>query len=326
MVAGGGGALGSAVLEALLAGRRFAHVKVLATRALTVAMNGLEPIVVENFDELIASAAAPLADTAVIVFDRERHANGRELAFVRPQPHELPALAGWLHARGVKRLVVVLPHTPVGLPDALKRGLANLDEHATAALGFEHLVFVRSAQKPGSARAEQWLQRLADGVLAQMQMMVASSNQPVRASKVAQFVCELAAQLAASDAGTRVAPPELVWQASQLRERRTAGSGLARAPRAAAPHGATSADVMGSASCGDGADAIRKIAANTATATPIATRPLFVNGRKGYNRRMSILLERPDRCGGLRRQHRAGKRSEFEACVKSASRRSGGRS
>ena len=219
MVAGGGGALGSAVLEALLAGRRFAHVKVLATRALTVAMNGLETVVVEGFDDDAGEpVGVPFADIAVIVFDRERHANGRELAFVRPQPHELPALARWLHAQGVKRLVVVLPHTPAGLPDALKRGLANLDEHAAAALGFEHLVFVRSAQKPGSARAEQWLQRLADGVLAQLQMMVASTNQPVRATKVAQFVCELAAQLPASDAGTRVAPPELVWQAAQMRD------------------------------------------------------------------------------------------------------------
>lgn len=218
LVAGAGGALGSAVLEALLAGRRFAHVEVLATRALTVAMNGLEPVVVDGFDDLAAPVGVSRADTAVIVFDRERHANGRELAFLRPQPHELPALARWLLARGVKRLVVVLPHTPAGLPEALKRGLANLDELATAALGFEHLVFVRSAQKQGHARAERWLQRLADGVLAQMQMMVASTNQPVRASKVAHFVCELAAQLPASPAGTRVASPELLWQAAQSRD------------------------------------------------------------------------------------------------------------
>lgn len=218
LVAGGGGALGSAVLESLLAGRRFAHVKVLATRALKTAMHGLEPVVVESFDDAPGPAATPLAGVAVIVFDRERHANGRELAFVRPQPQELPMLARWLHARGAQRLIVVLPHSPAALPDALKLGLANLDEQATAAIGFEHLVFVRSAQKPGSARAALWLQRLADGVLAQMQMMVANSNQPVRAAKVAQFVGELAARLGASDPGTRVAPPELVWQAAQMRD------------------------------------------------------------------------------------------------------------
>ena len=133
----------------------------------------------------------------------ERHANGRELAFVRPRPHDLPMLARWLHTRGTRRLVVVLPHSPASLPDALKRGLANLDEHAVAALGFEQLVFVRSAQKPGSARAAQWLQRLADGVLAQLQLMVAAPDQPVRAAKVARFVLELAAQLPASEPGTR---------------------------------------------------------------------------------------------------------------------------
>jgi hypothetical protein len=226
LVAGGGGALGSAVLESMVASRRFAHVKVLATRALTAAVHGLEPVVVERFDDDIDDHALPLgsvssiASIAVIVFDRERHANGRELAFVRPQPAQLPRLAAWLHARGVAHLIVVLPHTPAGLPEALKRGLASLDEHAAAALGFTHLVFVRSAQKPGTARAAQWLQRLADGVLAQMHLMVSASNQPVRAAKVARFVVELAARLPQSAPGTRVAPPELVWQASQMADPR----------------------------------------------------------------------------------------------------------
>lgn len=219
LVAGGGGTLGSAVLEALLASRRFAHVKVLATRALTTAMHGLEPVVVDDVPDTAALAVtAPIADAALIVFDRERHANGRELAFLRPQPHELPALARWLHERGVRQLIVVLPHAPAALPDALKLGLANLDEQAAAALGFEHLVFVRSAQAPSSARATQWLQRFADGVLAQLRMMVATSNQPVRAAKVAQFAVELAAQLPVSASGTRVAPPELVCQAAQMRD------------------------------------------------------------------------------------------------------------
>ncbi len=220
LVAGAGGALGSAVLEAMLAGRHFAPVRVLATRALGSAMRGLEPVVVDDdgFDTLPAPDEPPIADTALIVFDRERHANGRELAFLRPAPDALAPLAGWLRQRGVRALVVVLPHTPAALPAALKAGLANLDEHAVSALGFEQLVFVRSAQPPSSARAAQWLQRLADGLLAQMRMMVASTNQPVRASKVARFVAELAAQLRDSAPGTRVAPPELVWQAAQLRD------------------------------------------------------------------------------------------------------------
>jgi len=218
LVAGGGGALGSAVLEALLGGRRFAHVKVLATRALGTAMQGLEPVVVNDFGAAPALAGAPIADTAVIVFDRERHANGRELAFLRPAPDEIATLAAWLRRHGVRALLVVMPHAPAALPEALKAGLANLDEHAVAAMDFEQLVFVRSAQAPSNARATPWLQRLADGLLAQLRIMVASTNQPVRASKVAQFVAELAVQLDRHPPGTRVAPPELVWQAAQLRD------------------------------------------------------------------------------------------------------------
>jgi hypothetical protein len=213
---GGGGALGSAVLEALLGTRRFARVKVLVSRALTTAMPGLEPVVVDRFDAPPGPATPPIADTALLVFDRERRANGRELAFVRPQPRDLPGAARWLHARGVRHLIVLLPHAPATLPDALKRGLANLNEQAVAALGFEHLVFVRPAQDAARSVAGSWPQRVADGVLAQLRLMVAASNQPVRAPKVARFVLELAVALPASAPGTRVAAPELVWQAAQL--------------------------------------------------------------------------------------------------------------
>ena len=224
VVVGGGGVLGSAVLERLLGQRRFAHVKVLATRGLTAAMHGLEAVHVESFaedddrDSDGATVLPALAEVGIVVFDRERHANGRELAFARPQPDQLVPLAAWLQRRGVRHLLIVLPHAPASLPEALKRGLANLDEQAVSALGFTHLVFVRSAQAPGSERATQWLQRLADGVLAQMRFMVAASNQPVRPLKVAQFIAELAQQLPASTPGTRVAPPELVWQAAQLHD------------------------------------------------------------------------------------------------------------
>ncbi len=218
LLAGGGGALGSAVLEALLGARHHAHVRVLVTRALGTAMAGLEPMLIDDFAAAPAGAAdaVPIADTALIVFDRERHANGRELAFLKPAPDTLGALASWLHARCVRRLIVVMPHAPAQLPDALKVGLANLDEHTVAALGFEHLVFVRPAQPPSNEGAAQWLQRLADGVLAQMRIMIATTQQPVRAAKVAQFVVELANRLGASPPGTRIAPPELVWQAAQM--------------------------------------------------------------------------------------------------------------
>lgn len=218
LVIGGGGTLGSAVLERLLAGRRFAHVRVLVTQGFHAAMHGLEPLVVAP-SAIDTLPAVPLAaDIALVVFDRTRRANGREDAFVKPQPAALPALARWLFAGGVRQLAVVLPHSMASLPQALKAGLASLDEHAVAALGFEHVVFVRSAQLPADDRADQWLQRVADGVIAQLRFMVPQAEQPVRVQKVAAFVAELVARLPASTPGTRVAPPELVWLTAQTRD------------------------------------------------------------------------------------------------------------
>ena len=219
LVAGAGGPLGSAVLEHVLASQRFAGVRVLVTQALQTSVKGLETLVVAPFDDERAAGMAPvlcaLADTALVVFDIKRHANGREEAFLRPEPRSLARLAGWLRAGGVRDLIVVMPHNAASLPQALKAGLADLDEHAVVALGFDRVVFVRSARAPNGVRSKLWLQRVADGVLAQLRMMTPQPDQPVRSNKVAQFVSELALQLPGSAPGTRVAAPELVWQAAQ---------------------------------------------------------------------------------------------------------------
>lgn len=212
IVAGAGGALGSAVLERLLADAGIADVAAVVDRPLAPSMRRLRGV---PFATLLAGAAA--ADTAVVVFDRERGRHGREDVFHRPVPQALPALAAALQRSGVRRLVVVLPHAPATLPQALKLGLASLGEQAVAALGFEHLVFVRSAQRPGGGRdrAVPWLQRVADGVLAQLHWMVPLREQAVRADKVAAFVAALLRALPAAAPGTRIVPPEVVWQAAQ---------------------------------------------------------------------------------------------------------------
>jgi hypothetical protein len=212
LVAGGAGALGAAVLEELLASRRFAQVAVLVTQPLNVALRGLATV---PHEALHGPAADVPEDLAIVVFDRERHANGREDAFLRPGPAALPALASRLHARGVRDLVVVMPHAPATLPDALKRGLASLDEHAVAALGFEHLLIVRSAHAPPRVRASSAPQRVADWVLSQLHLMIPQREKPVRAAKVAQLVVRLAVQLPHVAGGTRVVPPEVVWEAAQ---------------------------------------------------------------------------------------------------------------
>src|SRR5438034_11270343 len=102
LVGGAGGALGSAVLEQVLASRRFGMVRVLVTQALRVSLPGLQTAVVAPG----SPPQADLADIALVVFDAKRHANGREEAFLRPEPRDLPMLAQWLHASGVRDLIV----------------------------------------------------------------------------------------------------------------------------------------------------------------------------------------------------------------------------
>jgi len=216
LVAGGAGALGSAVLEHLLASGAFAQVAVLVEQPLNVALRRLVAVPLRSLDEALTRGEAE--DTAIVVFDRERHANGREQAFARPRPEALPALAAQLHRRGVRRLVVVVPHAAASLPQALRQGLANLDEHAVASLGFEHLVFIRSAQASQAQREEGAMQRLAHWVLAQLQLMIPQRDKPVRPAKIAQFAAQLAAQLPQAPHGTRVVPPEVVWEAAQARD------------------------------------------------------------------------------------------------------------
>ena len=94
-------------------------------------------------------AAGPVA-AAIIVFERQRQINGRDDAFVQPAPEDLLPLARTLHTRGVKRQLVVVPHPPALLPQALSQGLARLDEAAVAALGFEHLVSRRCGRRASS--------------------------------------------------------------------------------------------------------------------------------------------------------------------------------
>ena len=208
LVVGGGGVLGAALLARALACGRFARVQALVARDLASALRGFEPLPQ-------AALGAPLrADTAIIVFERTRRNNGRDDAFVQPQPQQLPALAAQLRAGGVRRLLVLVPHAPALLPQALKAGLASLDEGQVAALGFEQLLFVRAAQAAAERGAGGWLQRLAAGWLAQLAWMVPQRDQPLRAQRLAELVVELIWRLPQAGTATRVLAPDLLWQAA----------------------------------------------------------------------------------------------------------------
>lgn len=207
LIVGAGGTLGSALLsEALVAGR-FARVLALVAEPLASAVMRFDP-----WPQARLEAAEPVpAPAAVIVFERQRHSNGRDDVFVQPAPEDLLAWARRLHQRGVKRLLVVVPHAPALMPQALAQGLASLDEAAVAALGFEHLVFLRAAQSLQRAATGGWVQRLASWWLSQLGWMVPQRQQPVRAAVLARCVVQLARRLPGLPQGTRVIAPETLW-------------------------------------------------------------------------------------------------------------------
>lgn len=210
VIAGATGALGNEVLRRLGGSTRYSHTQVLAREPVVESVRGLQVKVVPGDDP--ATWPATQAEEAVVLFDPPRMFYERERALWTPAPEQLLALARWLLASGVRTLAVVLPHAPGQLPDALKRGLATLDEQALASLGFERVLLLRSAQKPGAGPRRSFPSRLAHWMLGVFKYMVPSHEQPVRAVKVAEL---LAASLRLAPRGIHVAPPETVWLAGQ---------------------------------------------------------------------------------------------------------------
>jgi hypothetical protein len=210
VIAGATGALGNEVLRRLVGLQGFQDTQVLAREPITAGLRGVATVVVPSDDPGEWPPGA--ADTGIILFDPPRLFHDRERALWTPQPAQLAPLALWMRASGVATLAIVLPHAQGRLPEALKRGLASLDEQAVAALGFERLLIIRSAQKPGPPAAPGALPAVAHWMLSIFKYMVPSSEQPVRSVKVAEFVA-MALQLAPP--GIHVAAPELVWRAAQ---------------------------------------------------------------------------------------------------------------
>jgi hypothetical protein len=210
LIAGATGVLGNEVVRRLVGSPAYSATQVLAREPITEGLRGVRTTVVPS--DVPGEWPPADADVGVVLFEPPRLFYDRERALWTPRPEQLVDLARWLRQGGVRTLAVVLPHAPGRLPDALKRGLASLDEQAVAGLGFERLLIIRSAQKPPEARHANALARLAHWMLSIFRYMVPSSEQPVRAVKVAQL---LALALRLAPPGIHVASPELVWQASQ---------------------------------------------------------------------------------------------------------------
>jgi hypothetical protein len=202
----------------LLGSGRFAAVAAAITQPVAAAVRGFVGLDVDDVSALHRFGA----DTALVVFDRARGGTfgaGREAALLRPDPAQLTALAQRLRAAGVRVLVVVVPHAPGLLPQALQQGLATLDEAAVAALGFPHLVFMRMAQAgTGSADGLAAPQRLARWMLSQLHWMVPQREQPVRTETVARVAAALALQLPSAAPGTRVWPAAALALAAHARD------------------------------------------------------------------------------------------------------------
>ena len=210
MIAGATGALGNEVLRRLGGSGRYGRVEVLACEPITNGLRGVACVLVPS--EVDGSWPLVPAQVGVILFDPPRLFYDRERALWAPRPDQLLALAAWMRSCGVGTLAVVLPHAQGRLPEALKQGLASLDEYAVAALGFERVLFVRSAQKPALPPAGNPLAWAANFMLSVFRYMVPSSEQPVRAAKVGELV---ATALHLAPPGIHVAAPELVWRAAQ---------------------------------------------------------------------------------------------------------------
>lgn len=212
VVAGGAGVLGTELLTRLVASQRYRHTEVLVREPFTVGLRNVGTARVSEPDHPMRWPTLQ-ADVALVVFDTPRLYYDRERALWMPQPADLLPLATWLRASGVHTLAVVLPYAQGRLPEAVKRGLANLDEQAVAALGFDCLLLVRTARKPATPDGQRnLLNKVADGMLSVFGYMVPQSEQPVRASRVAAFVMSALRQ---APPGIHVAAPETVWRALQ---------------------------------------------------------------------------------------------------------------
>jgi hypothetical protein len=212
LIAGATGVLGNEVLRRLAGSSVFAFTQVLAREPIKAGLRGVLATQVPS--DTPGTWQRAEADVGVILFEPPRTFYERERALWTPQPEQLPELAGWMRASGVHTLAVVLPHAPGRLPEALKRGLASLDEEAVTRLGFDRLLFLRCAQNAQPAPERTLPSHVAHWMLSTLKYMIPTSQQPVRAPKVAEL---LALALQQAPPGIHIAAPELVWRAAQGR-------------------------------------------------------------------------------------------------------------
>jgi len=237
LIAGATGPLGHELLQRAFGMQRLGACEVLVREPMKVGVRGVTATVVPETDP--SHWPVTPAHAGLILFEPPRDFHGRERAPTHPAsrgslppegaglpwggpaagpgaiwvptPEQLPALARWMRTCGVTTLAVVLPHARGRLPDALRHGLANLDEHAVASLGFDCVVFVRVPHAPQAAAGLDPLSTLADKMLSIFKYMVPSTEQPVRAARLAELIV---AALELAPPGIHVSAPHHLWQSA----------------------------------------------------------------------------------------------------------------
>jgi hypothetical protein len=208
LVAGGGGKLGGEVVSRLVASvslGRYRHVALMATEDFHAAMAGVKVLpVTQAVADWLPLKPKDRIQTAVVMFEPPRMFYARERTIWTPYPSELPALAKWLYASGIRHLVVVLPHQPGMLPAALQQGLASLDEQVVTTLGFERVIFMRMAQTDIAAKPANFAERVANWMLGIGKYMIPANQTPLRTAQIAKLVEQV---LQTAPAGNFVIPP-----------------------------------------------------------------------------------------------------------------------
>lgn len=212
LIAGAGGVLGREVSGRLIGSMAYDHTVVLTHSPFHATMRGVQDHTVVNNDPDQTPTIS--AQVGVMMFEPGNSFYDRENSIWTPSPDQVPALARWMAACGVRTLVMVLPHQPNRLPLALQHGLANLEEHAIANLPINTLVILRVADpRPAAAPVGNFGERLAAWIFRNLNYMIPSKEMPLRASQLAKVVGQIVQQAQQVESGTFVAGQELLSQA-----------------------------------------------------------------------------------------------------------------
>jgi hypothetical protein len=208
--AGATGVLGNEVLRRVAGSGRYGQVHVLAREPVRTIISGVALQCMP--EDVVEQWPLLTADIGVVMFEPARMFYERERALWVPKASQIEPLARWMRLCGVNTLLVVMPYAQGTLPVAVAHGFASLSEQAVSAMGFDTVVWLRSAQKATPEPAKSMALKARDLVLSVFSYMMPASEQPLRASQIAQAV---SSALVAAPTGLHVITHKMIWEAGQ---------------------------------------------------------------------------------------------------------------